>query len=649
MAGISDEDIQKVRAASDIVALFGERTPVQRRGKDYWCCCPFHNEKTPSCKIDPATQNFYCFGCHEHGDVFTYVMKTEDVDFPDAVRRLADRAHIEIHESGSGAPRGYKERLRGVCRETRDFYHTQLMRGKSAEAASARAYLAGRGLGGTVPGDWQLGFAPGRGALVRHLSDLGYNIKEMVDANVVVQYEGKPDNDRFFNRVMFPINDVQGDCIAFGGRVIGDGEPKYLNSRDTPLFHKSNVLYALDRAKATMTATGTAIVVEGYTDVIALHESGITNAVATLGTALTAQHIRILSRHAGKRIIYMFDGDAAGQKAIDRALTFIDDTMTPEAGPLRVDLLACTLPDNLDPAEYVAAHGADALRTHIDSAAKPLISFGIERRLANYDLSSPEGRTAAFSDAIQVLAPIKDSLLAQQYAVRIAGRLQMRENDVLERLSQLKKPERRAYDSSYGGRTGARARGREDNNRADEPVPYDEGGWAPVPADPVPAAPSEAVPKTEENRRRYERELLVLCAHHPALVLDRAEDFAKISWHVPLHAQVADALLEAVAANPQASAADVAAAIGRACPEATGLLVSRDSDADAGQPALYANFLIEELAIGDLAAQIDDYRFQLAQPDTLSDDERKLLLQTLASMQKMLATRRSAHARMRTH
>lgn len=647
MAGISDDDIQKVRAASDIVALFGERTPVQRRGKDYWCCCPFHNEKTPSCKIDPATQNFYCFGCHEHGDVFTYVMKTEDVDFPDAVRRLADRAHIEIHESGSSTPRGYKERLRGVCRETRDFYHTQLMRGKSSEASAARSYLAGRGLGGSVPGDWQLGFAPGRGALIRHLSDLGYNIKEMVDANVAVSYEGKPAKDRFFNRVMFPINDVQGDCIAFGGRVIGEGEPKYLNSRDTPLFHKSNVLYALDRAKASMTATGTAIVVEGYTDVIALHESGITNAVATLGTSLTAQHIRILSRHAGKRIVYMFDGDAAGQKAIDRALNFIDHTMTPEAGPSRVELLACTLPDDLDPAEYVAARGADSLREHIEREAKPLIAFGIDRRLAAYDLSTPEGRTAAFSDAIQVLAPIKDSLLAQQYAVRIAGRLQMRENDVLDRLSHLKVPERPAYDEPYGSRP--RTNGSPRGGRASAPVAEDpRGRGGALPAEGAAPAPAPVhIPASEVNRRRYERELLVLCAHHPSLVLDQAEVLAQTSWHVPLHVQVADALLEAVANDPQATAPQVAAAIGQACPDANGLLVSRDSDAQ--DPAVYAQFLAEELAIGDLSAQIDNYRLALAQPGALAEDERKLLLQTLATLQKELATRRGAHARMRTH
>lgn len=180
MAGISNEDIERVREATDIVSLFQDRCVLKQRGREFWCCCPFHEEKSPSCKIDPNTQRYYCFGCHESGDVFTFVMKTEDVDFPDAVRRLADRANIEIKETGrGGAPRSYKERLRGVCRETRDFYHLQLMRGASDEAAAARAYLAGRDLGGRVPKDWQLGFAPGRGALVRHLLGRGYQPKEM--------------------------------------------------------------------------------------------------------------------------------------------------------------------------------------------------------------------------------------------------------------------------------------------------------------------------------------------------------------------------------------------------------------------------------------------------------------------------------------
>ena len=208
MAGISDEDIQKVREASDLVALFGERVPVRQRGRDFWCCCPFHNEKTPSCKIDPSTQLWHCFGCGEGGDVFGFVMKIDDVSFPDAVRMLADRAHIDIKETGGrGVSNSRKARLRDVCATTRDFYHSQLMRGKSSEAAAAREYLGGRDLGGTIPKKWQLGFAPGRMTLVRHLSAAGFSAEEMIAANVALAGDGGRLRDRFFNRVMFPIND----------------------------------------------------------------------------------------------------------------------------------------------------------------------------------------------------------------------------------------------------------------------------------------------------------------------------------------------------------------------------------------------------------------------------------------------------------
>ena len=275
--GISEEDIQKVREANDLVSVIGERSPVKQRGRDFWCCCPLHNEKTPSFKIDPALQLWHCFGCGEGGDVFAFVMKTEDLSFPEAVRRLAERAHIEITESGGrpGEGAGRKARLKAVCAEAAEYYHAQLMRNPGPDASAARSYLAGRGLGGEVPKTWQLGFAPGRGSLVRHLAAAGFTAEEMQQANVALV--GKGDGklrDRFYNRVMFPIRDPQGDCIAFGGRVVGAGEPKYLNSQETPLFHKSQVLYGLDKAKAAMAATGTAVVCEGYTDVIALHEAG---------------------------------------------------------------------------------------------------------------------------------------------------------------------------------------------------------------------------------------------------------------------------------------------------------------------------------------------------------------------------------------
>ena len=351
--GISEEDIQKVREANDLVEVIGERTPVKQRGRDFWCCCPLHNEKTPSFKIDPALQLWHCFGCGEGGDVFGFIMKTEDLSFPEAVRRLAERAHIDIAESGGRKSIGSsrKARLKAVCDETSQFYHCQLMRNPGSDASAARSYLGARGLGGEVPKTWQLGFAPGHGQLVRHLSAKGFKPDEMVQANVALSNDGGKLRDRFYNRIMFPINDPQGECIAFGGRVVGKGEPKYLNSQETPLFHKSQVLYGMDKAKAAMASTGIAVVVEGYTDVIALHEAGVRNAVATLGTALTMRHIRLLSRHAQHRIVYLFDGDEAGQRAADRALAFIDDSMTPEAGKSRIELAAVTLPDNLDPAD----------------------------------------------------------------------------------------------------------------------------------------------------------------------------------------------------------------------------------------------------------------------------------------------------------
>jgi len=627
--GISDEDIRKVREASDIVSVFSDRIPLRQKGRTFWCCCPFHEERSPSCQIDPATQLFYCFGCHEGGDVFSYIMKSEDIDFPDAVRKLADRAGIEIHETGrNAASRSYKARLKEVCKESCEFYHLQLMRGKSSEADAARAYLSGRGLGGSVPRSWQLGFAPGRKALYSHLSSKGYSVKEMVDANVVTRYEGKPPQDRFFNRIMFPIFDDQGDCIAFGGRVVGKGEPKYLNSQETPLFHKSSVLYGLDRAKSAMTSTGVALVVEGYTDVIALHEAGMTNAVATLGTALTRQHIRILSRHAGKKIVYLFDGDEAGQRAADRALGFIDQTMNPEPGRKRIDLCACTLPDNLDPADFVGKYGIDALRAQLD-AAPSLISYGIERRLAAYDLNSAESRALAFRDALQVLAPIKDSLVAQDYAVQIASRLHVREDEALARLAALQPPEPDPDDSE--GRFGA------------QPAAYAQAGgadqWGAQAQEPVQVQLSDA----ERSRRRFEMEFIGLCGRYPQIAMIQADALACTQWHVPLFAQIAERMLDILAERPDADSTELIGLLNTEFPQSARAFV--ESHVGSKDPATYAAFLVEELALGDLSDQIDSYREMLHHPEGMDPEFYDNLFKSVTAMQKQLAERSALHAR----
>ena len=615
MAGFSEEDIRRVREANDIVSVFADRVPLKQKGRWLWCCCPFHEEKSPSCKVDPDTQQFYCFGCHEGGDVFSYIMKSEDISFPDAVRRLAERANIPLEETGGNAvPQSYKARLKDICRETQEYYHLQLMRLKTPEADAARAYLSSRGLGGDIPKRWQLGFAPGRGALMTHLRSKGFNQKEMVDANVATAYEGRRAQDRFFNRIMFPIFDETGDAIAFGGRVVGKGEPKYLNSTDTPLFHKSNVLYGLDKAKATMAAKGVAIVVEGYTDVIALHEAGVTNAVATLGTALTKQHIRVLSRHAKKKIIYLFDGDSAGQRAADRALEFIDDSMTPEAGRKRIELCACTLPDDLDPADFVAQRGAEALQEQLD-AARPLIEFGIEYRMRPFDTASAEGRASAFQAAIAVLAPIKDSLLAKDYAVQIASRLRIRENDALDQLSRL----HTAKPASPSER---------------EP----DAAEAPVHEEPV-----IQLTEQERNRRRFEAVFIGLCARHPELAQAHADTLAQTMWHGPEHAGISDQLLAIVAGNSQTPASEIIGRITTDHPASARMFVA--GGADATDPASYARFLADELSIGDMEDAIETYKAQLKRPDSMSSEEYDLLFETVAQMQKDLAARRAAHAR----
>ena len=624
----TEEDKQKVREANDLVALMGERSPLKQKGRDFWVCCPFHNEKTPSCKIDPVRQTFHCFGCGESGDVFSYVMKMEDLTFPEAVHRLAERAHIEIADDGKRQGKhlgqGRRARLMAVCEQTAEFYHTQLMRSKSPEAAAARTYLSGRALGGQVPKTWRLGFAPGRGALARHLTAQGFKPDEMIEANVALAGRDGHLRDRFFNRVMFPINDEAGGCIAFGGRVVGQGEPKYLNSQETPLFHKGRVLFALDKAKAAMAATGAAIVCEGYTDVIAMHEHGIENVVATLGTSLTRQHIRVLSRHARNRIVYLFDGDAAGQRAADRALQFIDSSMTPEAGHARIELAAVTLPDNLDPAEYLEKHGADELSCLIDRA-KPLLEYGIERRLSRWDLSRAEGRAAALSDALSVLAPIKDSLLAKDYARQIASRCRAREEDVMAQLAALKAP--RVADDQDQERVAA-------GRPAATGAPWGAGA-------PAVEQPRRALPPEELNRRKFERQLLAICAARTDLALLNADALAQTSWHDPLCAQAAASMLDTLIADPGASTSAIVSNASLEDDRCARFLTR--GLPEAGDPAELASYLVEELSIGDAEDALSAYKAELADPSSFASEDYEILFESVAAMQRDLTRRKQAH------
>ncbi|MBK5211197.1 MAG: DNA primase [Coriobacteriia bacterium] len=422
MARITDEDIEKVREATDIVSLIGERIVLKQKSGVFWGCCPFHGEKTPSFKVDPTSGLFYCFGCHEHGDAFKFLQLTESLEFPEAVRVLAERAHIELEATeGQNNVAGFVSQVRSVCEDTATFYHDMLNGLRSPEADAARSYLGSRGFGSEISKTWQLGFAPGNGSLVAHLKKKGHSDKAIESANVGIR-SGLQLRDRFYNRVMFPIRDVSGRVIAFGGRVIGQGNPKYLNSSDTPIFHKSRNMYGIDKAKPEILKSKTAVVVEGYTDVIALSKSGIVNAVATLGTALTSEHIKLLSRFA-IRIIYIFDGDEAGLRAADRAVEFIDQTITVESSANPIVLDVVVLPAGTDPADIASSEGGAQEFSKLLKTAVPLIRFAIDRRLSRWDLSRPEERQRAINDCTSILVPIKGSVMATDYAQYIVDKL----------------------------------------------------------------------------------------------------------------------------------------------------------------------------------------------------------------------------------
>ena len=561
---ISDEDKEKVRQATDFVQLVAETVELRQRGQDFWGCCPFHGEKTPSFKVNPSTGLWHCFGCGDGGDVFSYVQRRENLDFPDAIRYLADRAGIELSEEKSARRGPRKTRLMEALGEAEAFYHTMLMRGKGEGPDAARRYLAGRGFGSEVCRRWGLGYAPGRGSLVAQLRSKGFSAAEMLAADLAVDRSGRP-TDRFYERVMFPIHDEMGRTIAFGGRILGakrEGVAKYVNTRDTAAFNKGKHLFAYDRAKESMAATGEAIVCEGYTDVIAMHEAGYTNTVAALGTAFRLDHVRLVERQRVSRIVCLFDGDAAGQRAAERAIRYLDKTSAA--------LLCVVLPGGQDPMEFLADHGAAAMRPILD-AARPLMDFVFEKRLAGHDLSAPGRRVRALEDMAQLLAPLKHSVLLDEYATRLADTLGMdveetkraiREAKVVE-LDEERPPRRQAQQARPSFSASP-----DEGAVPDDYVPaeaYGEAPSAPAPDD----QPLRALSADERTQVAAERELLAALAERPDAVRAYEDRIAGISWSDARHEAMAWAMLS----TPEGSSpAEVVAAASSVVPEAPRIL-----------------------------------------------------------------------------
>ncbi len=531
---ITDEDKERVRQATDFLQLVSETVELRRRGADWWGCCPFHHEKSPSFHINPSTGLWKCFGCGLGGDVFDYVMKRENLEFPDAIRYLADRTGIELVEE-RGTQRGPKRnRLKECVEAAEKYYATLLNRGRGRGPAEGRAYLSARGYNSSVCRKWGLGYAPGHGMLVAQLASLGYTSEEMLAADLAVNRNDRL-ADRFYDRVMFPIKDEQGHTIAFGGRVLNDAKPKYLNTKETPIFHKGKQLFGFDKAKEHIAARGEAIVCEGYTDVIAMHEAGFPIAVAALGTSFSLDHVRLLARFA-RRIICMFDGDAAGQRAADRAIQYLDKS--------EADLRCVVLPDGLDPAEFLAAHRPSEME-EVLAKARPLMSFVIENRLAQVGPSSPVGlRASVLDDLATVLAPLRDSYAFDAYARDVADRLGFAVDDVKQAIR--KKP--RTTDDARTSRQpyAQQSQGQYwDMGPNEQSAPPD--GYLPVEAQdgyaPVRQTAAPVVTADERMQIRAERELLSLLAAEPALVRGHAERIATFHWADERHEAMAWAML----------------------------------------------------------------------------------------------------------
>ena len=547
---ITDEDKERVRQATDFQQLVSETVELRQRGSDFWGCCPFHHEKTPSFKINPSTGLWKCFGCGLGGDVFTYVMKRENLEFPDSIRFLADRAGIELVEERGARSGPKRNRLKECMEAAEKYYATILNRGRDRGPAEGRSYLANRGFGSAVCRKWGLGYAPGHGMLVAHLRSQGFTQEEMLAADLAVPRGNRP-ADRFYDRVMFPIRDEQGRTIAFGGRVLTDAKPKYLNTKETAIFHKSKHLFGFDKAKEHIVARGEAIVCEGYTDVIALHEAGYPFAVAALGTSFSIDHVRLLARFA-RRIICMFDGDAAGQRAADRAIQYLDKS--------EADLRCVVLPDGQDPAEFLDSHPHTDLEP-ILADAQPLMSFVIDNRLAQISPNSPVGlRVSMLNDLAGVLAPLRDSYAFDAYAREVADRLGFTVEDVKQAIRAKPTPsgeQRTRQRTRTGGRSASSGWSRPAENDPygymSEPE-YEE--YAPVPDEYLPIEAQDTsnaayAPTTvpvsmsadERMQIRAERELLSLLAAKPDLVKPHADRIATFVWADARHEAMAWAML----------------------------------------------------------------------------------------------------------
>lgn len=439
MAGrIRDEDIALVRERARIDEVVGEYVQLRSAGgASLKGLCPFHEEKSPSFHVTPSRGYFFCFGCSEGGDVITFVQKIDHLTFAEAVERLAGKFGVQLrYEEGGSAPnrqQGQRTRLVEAHAAAQRFFADQLM--SSDEAAAGRRFLEERGFDLAASARFGVGYAPkGWDSLLRHLRGRGFTDAELLAGGLMSQ-GARGVYDRFRGRLVWPIHDITGDVIGFGARKLYDDDegPKYLNTPETPIYKKSQVLFGIDLAKKEIARRQQAVIVEGYTDVMACHLSGVETAIATCGTSFGDDHVRMLRRllmdqdELRGEVIFTFDGDAAGQKAALRAFTEDQKFVT--------QTYVAVEPGGLDPCELWQTKGPEAVRDLV-ARRVPLSEFVIRSTLARYDLSLPEGRVSALKAAAPIVARTRDRSLRPEYARTLAGWLGMEVEPVLEAVAQ---------------------------------------------------------------------------------------------------------------------------------------------------------------------------------------------------------------------
>ena len=499
MAGlIRQSDIEEVKARTNIADIVGDYVSLKSAGVGSMKgLCPFHDERSPSFHVRPQVGFYHCFGCGESGDVYSFLQKMDHVTFAEAVERLAGRVGIQLHyEDGEGAPdHGNRARLLAANQAAADFFVDQL---GSAGAEIGRTFLGERGFDAVAAERFGVGFAPKSwDELTKHLRSKGFTTDELTLAGLVSSGD-RGIYDRFRGRLVWPIRDITGQTIGFGARKLLDDDkgPKYLNTPESPVYHKAQVLYGLDLAKRDISRSHRVVVVEGYTDVMACHLAGVTTAVATCGTAFGVDHIKVLRRVLGDdtglgEVIFTFDPDAAGQKAAIRAFS--------EEQRFAAQTFVAVGPEGLDPCDLRLHRGDDAVRRLVDSK-KPMFEFMIRQLLGQYDLETVEGRVAALRAAAPVVSDIRDPAMRPGYTRELARMLGVDVGEVRKAVSAAQNSSRSANsrDGTKRHDAGAESAGRSASDESERPFSLVE-----LPTDPA---------------TRLERDGLMAMLQHPTLV-----------------------------------------------------------------------------------------------------------------------------------